>query len=349
MSTLEQRSARGALDAARPAVARLDNTRGPEDLAADLIETWNAVEASLRALVGSTVLTGQPLIREARQRQLIDFDQANALAAFQAVHDRLQNTSYRPTDGDINAARSAFLKLDTLLMGDAGVPSPRPAPREVPPAVPPPATPEVIMAEAPAARGGLPSWAILALAVVVAVAIVGGAYAIIGRRGAGSMEQGMEAYRNGQREVAVSAFNKAVREDPHAALPHVYLARMAREVGNFTLANQELQLALQAEPNNEVALREMGANLLTQGNYDLARRFYVRAVQADPTDKTAQGYLGCTLTRLGRTAEAASFLSRAGPGPWSNCTPAVGPQPGMPPTGLPNAATPSPTGGVPRP
>ena len=348
MSTLEQRSARGALDAARPAVARLDSARGPEDLAADLIETWNSIEAALRSLTGSTVLSGQPLIREARQRQLIDFDQANALAGFQAVHDRLQDTSYRPTDGDINVARSAFLKLDTQLMGDAGGAPPRPAPSEVPPAAAP-VTPGVIIADTAPSRGGLPSWAILALVVVIAAAIVGGGYAIFGRRGEDPMKQGIQAYQSGQREVAVSAFNKAVRDDPHAALPHVYLARMAREVGNFTLANQEIQLALQAEPNNATALREMGANLLTQGNYELARRFYVRAVQADPTDKTAMGYLGCTLMRLGRAPEAANFLNRAGPGPWSNCTPAVGTQPGMPTAGLPNAGAPSPVGGVPRP
>jgi hypothetical protein len=43
----------------------------------------------------------------------------------------------------------------------------------------------------------------------------------------------------------VNAFNKAVRENAHDALPHVYLARMAREVGNLTLASQELQLALE--------------------------------------------------------------------------------------------------------
>ena len=118
--------------------------------------------------------------------------------------------------------------------------------------------------------------------------------------------------RDGQREVAVSAFNKAAREDPKAALPHMYLARMAREVGNFTLASQELQLALQAEPANPIALREMGANLLAQNNYELARRFYVRAVQADPTDKTAQGYLGCTLMKLGRRRRRRAFS--VGPG-----------------------------------
>jgi Flp pilus assembly protein TadD len=143
-----------------------------------------------------------------------------------------------------------------------------------------------------------------------------------GGGGNAALSQGVDAYRRGQREVAVNAFNRAVRENPKMALPHVYLARMAREVGNFTLASQELQLALEAEPSNAVALREMGANLLTQGNYELARRFYVRAVQANPTDTTAQGYLGCTLMRLNRTSEATNFLNRAGPGPWSNCTPA---------------------------
>jgi hypothetical protein len=67
----------------------------------------------------------------------------------------------------------------------------------------------------------------------------------------------------------------------------------------------------------------MGANMLQQGNAELARRFYVRAVTADPTDKTSQGYLGCSLMRLNRVQEGTAFLNRAGPGPWSNCTPAA--------------------------
>ena len=108
MTTPEQREARAALDAARPAVARLDRARGAEDLAADLIDIWGAVESALRSLVGTTVLAGQALIREARQRQLISFDSANAIAEFQAVNDRVHDTSYRPTDVDVNAARTAF-------------------------------------------------------------------------------------------------------------------------------------------------------------------------------------------------------------------------------------------------
>jgi tetratricopeptide (TPR) repeat protein len=345
VSTPAQRSARVALDAARPAVARLDSTRGAEDLAADLIESWGAVETALRTLVGSSVLTGQPLIREARQRQMINFDQANALAEFQAVHDRLQNTSYRATDADVASAKSAFAKLDAGLAGDTVGEPLRPAPAA--PAFGAPAPAEVktmpvadagpVKVVRPPAR--LPVW-MLALIILVVVGGVG-LYLALGRGGGGgSLQQGIDAYRKGQREVAVSAFSKAAREDPKSATPHVYLARMAREVGNFTLSTQELQLALQAEPTNASALREMGANLLAQGNYELARRFYVRAIEADPTDTTSQGYLGCVLMKLNRPSDAEKFLTRAGPGPWSSCTPAT---PAQTP---PGATGPNPT--IPR-
>ena len=334
MSSPAQRSARAALDAARPAVARLDGNRGnesSEDLAADLIEAWSAAEAALRLLVGSTVLTGQPLIREARQRQLINFEQANSLAEFQAIHDRLHNTSYHATEGDVAAARDAYLKLDAGLSGDLGIEPPRAwsarestrAPADLQTPTGSGAADAVVPAAVPVSGRRAPLWAIIASAVVVILIVAG--FLVFGRHGSNSLQQGVDAYRAGQRETAVSDFNHAVREDPHNPLPHVYLARMAREVGNFPLASQELQLALQDDPGNEIALREMGANLLAQGNYELARRFYVRAVEADPTDKSAMGYLGCTLMKLGRASEATNFLNRAGPGPWSNCTAAPTP------------------------
>jgi tetratricopeptide (TPR) repeat protein len=330
-----QRSARAAHDAARPAVARLDSMRGGEDLAADLIETWSAVEAALRTLVGSNALTGQALIREARQRQLIDFDLANTLAEFEAAHVRLQNTSYRPTETDVAAARNAYLKLDaalvspTLGVGNAPYGSPYGAPYEpgrraetVAPPVAEARTVEVAPAPVRRRRGWL--WPVVAL--VLLLVVVGGYFLFAGNR-TSAMQEGVAAYQRGQREVAVSAFNKAARDNPKDPMPHVYLARMAREVGNYSLASNELQLALQADPNNAIALREMGANLLQQGNAELARRFYVRAVQADPTDKMAQGYLGCALLRLGRMQEGNNFMNRAGPGPWTSCvTTATQPQ-----------------------
>ncbi len=339
MTTAAQRSAHAALDAARPAIARLDSIRGPEDTAADLIDIWSAVEAALRALSGSNALTGQTLIREVRQRQLIDFDQANALADFQAVHDRLQSTSYRPSESDLASARAAVSKLDSALV-DAPPPSPSATgPRD--PMREPVVTPSVAPQTAPTPsasrrRLNVPSWTILVSAVVV-LAIVGvGGYFLFGRRSRDPLEEGIAAYQRGQREAAANAFSRAERENPASPRPHIYLARMARDVGNYSLATQELKLAIEADPNNPLALREMGANLLMQNNYELARTFYVRAVQADPSDKVAMGYLGCTLMRLGRTTEATTFMNRAGQGPWNSCTPAAAKQMGEPagPAGL---------------
>ena len=52
------REARAALDAARPAVARLAEARGAEDLAANLLEAWEGVERALRAIGGTPTLSG---------------------------------------------------------------------------------------------------------------------------------------------------------------------------------------------------------------------------------------------------------------------------------------------------
>src|SRR6478672_939632 len=114
-----QRAALDAVNAARPIVARLDVGRNSEDLAADLIESWNTVESGLRSLVGGSALTGQLLIRELRQRQLLSLEQANALAEFHAARERASRTDYQPTAADVSAARDAFLKLEAGLLSES--------------------------------------------------------------------------------------------------------------------------------------------------------------------------------------------------------------------------------------
>ena len=333
------RQALAALDAARPAIARLDRSRHAEELAADLIEAWAGVETALRSMAGGTPLAGQNLIREIRQRQLITLDQANALAEFHASRERAHDTAYHPTDADINAAREGFLKLEASLMapgpgedasahGEAmstkglrqsplGIPQPVPLPSERKPWVLP----------------------LVGLAVVAAIAL--GAWWLLRPGGDAAITRGVDYWQRGQRELAVGEFNRASRDNPSSALPHVYLSRMAREVGNMTLAGQEATLAVQVEPNNYIALREMGAYLLASGNHELARRFYVRALQANPEDQASMGFLGCTLLRLGRTDEGMRWLNRAGQGSWSACAQRMV-APGMTPGTMPGAPAPIP-------
>ena len=334
------RQAAAALDSARPAIARLDRSRHAEELAADLIEAWGGVETALRSLLGGTPLSGQNLIREARQRQLITFDQANALAEFHAARERAQDTSYHPSDADINAAPEGFLKLEAALMTPAADEPPRPIQpmsdqglRNSPLGEPQPV---------PMPRDRQPWW-FVAVMVLVVVILGAGGWWLYERNagGASGIDKGVQYYQSGQRELAVGEFTKAARDNPTDATPYVYLSRMAREAGNMPLAMQNAQQAVRVDPESAVAQREMGAVLLAAGNYELARRFYVRALQLSPDDRMSQGFLGCALLKLGRYDEGMRWMNRAGQGSWSGCAMSV-PPPGMTaptgprtPTGVP--------------
>ena len=332
MTTSQQRAALAALDQARPAIGRLDLSRDPEDVAADIIEGWQAAETALRALIGSASLSGQPLIREVRQRELLTLDQAHALIEFSAAHDRAQRTEYRPTSADVNGTRTGFQQLEAALKQERQAPPPAPvaaaasstaAPAAVPAAFP--TTPR---------RRGFPLIALIGILVVLGGLATGG-YFMMRDGSGGALDAGKAAYSSGNKVAARNSFAEAIRSDPQDADPHIYLARMAREEGDANTAVRELQTAIQLEPDNALAQREMGSHLLTQataqlngGNLpgamqslNLARNFYVRAVQLDPNDKSAQGWLGCVLVRLGRTQDASNFFNRAGPGDWNRCQP----------------------------
>lgn len=307
-----ERSALTALDAARPVIARLDPSRDSEDLAADLIESWSAVETALRSLVGGSSLAGQALIRELRQRQMLSLEQANALAEFHAARDRAQNTEYRPSPADVNAARNGFLKLEAGLMAAVNPP----------PVVPVPAS---AVETRPMASGEgydrpprRAPWLPILLG-LAALALVGVVAWALANRGGDDVRDGLRLLADGKREVARDVFKKAARDDASSALPLVYLGRMFRDERRFDSASVYLQAAIRRDPKSDAAYREMAKLLFLQGNYELARSFFIRAIQANPGDRESQGYLGCSLVRLGRVEEGRRFIQRAGPGQWEAC------------------------------
>ena len=375
MSTSAQRAALEAMHSARPLVARLDASRSSEDLAADLIEAWTAVETGLRSLIGGSALSGQMLIRELRQRHFLSLEQANALAEFHAARERASRTDYQPTDSDINAARDAFLKLESGLMSAA--PTSPFAPGGAAGASAGGAT-AAASAAAAAARsatvpmdtvpgraasipgatatavpisggGRRPGW-LTPLLGALALVIVGGIawFALASRGGNAAYDEGVRAYGEGRREAAAGAFIKATRDTPNDPMPHVYLARMAREAGRLQTAQEEAVRGVTLGPSNAIALREMASVSFAQQNYDAARRFYLRALGVDASDALSQGYLGCSLIRLGRVAEGVKFIQRAGSGSWTGCVPAPGAAPGTPGM-MPQAAQQYPPGYQPAP
>jgi Flp pilus assembly protein TadD len=355
MSTSAQRAALESLHAARPLVARLGSTRNSEDVAADLIEAWTAVETGLRSMIGGSALSGQMLIRELRQRHFLSLEQANALAEFHASRERAARTDYQPTESDINAARDAFLKLEAGLMGAAPPNSFAPggavAGTMAGAAAVGSVTPDVSaragtvpMDTVPARASTIPGTAptpvpiagarrrgwLAPLLIVLALVALGALawWAVAARGQSDALDQGIVAYREGRREAAAGAFIKATKDAPNDPLPHVYLARMARETGRLQTAQEEAVKAVSLGPTNAVALRELGSVSFAQQNWDAARRFYIRALQVDGSDKLSQGFLGCSLVRLGRVQEGMNWIQRAGSGSWSGCAPAPGAVPG---------------------
>ncbi|HJU72375.1 MAG TPA: tetratricopeptide repeat protein, partial [Gemmatimonadaceae bacterium] len=310
-----------------------------EDIAAAILEAWEASEDALRALVGQPSLGGQALIRELRQRNALTLDQAHALVEFGAAAERVKVSDYPPTEADVRAARVGFQQLEAVAHGQAKY-EVRGASGEVKPptideqapaaqAAPAPTLASRISHLAPYRRSTLGM--VIALVLIVAVVGAGLYYAWRWWSGPRAIEQAKAAYAAGRRTEARDMFVAIARRSPDLAEPHIYLGRMAREDGDRATALRELDLAVKLDPNNATAHREMGSYLLSIGNPQLASRFYVRAIETNPRDRTAMGYLACALAQLGRFPEAQNFLNRAGQGPWSACAAPPPMQPGMQP------------------
>jgi len=346
VSSPDRQGALAALGEGRTTLSHLDRARSGEDLAADIIDLWNVTEKSLRALVGVATMSGQQLIRAARQAEAVSLDQAHALLEFLAARDRVNRTTYNPTPSDTAAAREGFKAMESAASGTPPLVTTGPASPYAPPSsyspgaaavtggaasagarasAPAYAPPPAESADHSTAPSGsrwnrTPLWARIGLPVLLLLLIAGG-YFIFARPSSAEshVTAGIDDMQRGQREAARSEFSTAAREDDRIAAPHIFLARLAREDGDLESARRELDNALRLEPRNHVALREMGLVMFASRNYDVARRFFVRAVDADTTDHAAVGYLGCTLSRLNRTEEATRFLNRAGYGAWSAC------------------------------
>ncbi len=312
------RAAQSALAAARPTVERLSPERHAEELAADLIEVWSAVETAMRSLLGGSALTGQSLIRELRQRELLSLERAHSLLEFLAVRERVERIDYRPTTEDVSLARAAFHSLEQhvgsaveTVHADEFATAPPPStglPSETLP---------MGAVDEPRRR---PTSMLIAGAAVLALLIGAGiAWWYFANAPERDVRRGREAYAAGQRSVARRHFESALRRDRAAVAPHIYLGRIAREEGDTASAREMLTRAVQLDPNSGLANRELASFLYSRAQYDLARRFYVRALENDPDDRLARGFLGCSLVRLGRPQEGMTFIQRAGPGDWETC------------------------------
>ncbi len=335
MPTDGQRTARAAFDAARASFGRLTSGGDPHETAAALVEAWDVTEQALGALAGTSVLTGVAVVRELRQRSLLGLDDAHAFVDLHAAAERAREPGYVTTSADLDAARTAEERMDRVLARDLGVTDPPQAPYSGPVSSPT-STPRDAETVAPPPLHVPPpvrtnKLALLVVAVSAIALVAAGVYYF--RLFSGepdTLRTARAAFAAGDRLTARNAFSAAAGAHPALAEPHIYLGRIAREEGNYPAASAELRLAVELEPDNYLAHRELAAFLLATGQLELARSFYQRAIELNPTDRVALGYMGCTLLQLGRVDLADRFLQRAGPGDWLACQAAPRPAPPNP-------------------
>ena len=323
-SSANRRAAQSALDRGRRALDHLDAGRPAAERRSAVRGAWDATEVALRSLAGGSPLAGKALVKTLRERQMLSLEQAHALVDFASARERAASDDYEPTDGDADVVRSGFRILNDSLNEAADIDArpmdtPAPVARQGSGSGTGAGVPDQAIGSV--RRRSLSSGWILALIVILLVVIPAAAwiYWTTQRSPAARTERAAAMYQQGDREGARRAFEELAASRPNDATPHIYLGRIAREIGDMAGANRELQSAVRLEPGNALALREMGSFMLASNEPDVARRFYVRAIEADPTDRVAMGYLACSLWRLGFADQAGVWHQRAGPGEWGAC------------------------------
>jgi tetratricopeptide (TPR) repeat protein len=308
MSPQNNQAALASLNGARPVLAHFDQPRSAEDLAADIIDLWTGVEAALQTLVGNSSLSGQQLIRAARQAEAITLDQAHSLLEFLAARDRANRTSYKPTQADGDAAVDGFKALESGLSGarsstsSASRPAPstpaqaaytpRSRPAAPPPPPPPPSQPASPYAP-PSAGGGYrqpPAYAGRKMAGPPTIEMPG-AFMSEGRSmSADKTPPGAGGVGRGQVEHALAAAQSRSRF-PSLSLP-VWIGIAV--VALILIGGGYLLFGRGGGSSDSMAL---GIAAMKNGQNETARGNFAKAVKDDPNSATPHVFLA----RLART------------------------------------------------
>lgn len=88
-------------------------------------------------------------------------------------------------------------------------------------------------------------------------------------------------------------------------------ARDAFVAGNFSAAERLYQKIVEQQPNNVVALANLGVSQFRQGKLTAAQLALERAIKANPTDAFTLTTLGAVMIEQNRSEDAVSYLERA--------------------------------------
>jgi uncharacterized protein (TIGR02466 family) len=119
------------------------------------------------------------------------------------------------------------------------------------------------------------------------------------------LEDGILAYRHGNKDLAHRLFKKAVKNIPNDFLSHRFLGAVEHDLGKLEDAQKSLMTAIRyAPPNESGPLEDLALIKLQNGRQEEAEALLQKAVKANPSSIEALLRLGAALITCGRASEA---------------------------------------------
>jgi len=124
------------------------------------------------------------------------------------------------------------------------------------------------------------------------------------------MTWGVALARSGERDAALSAFERARRADPSSAMAAYNLGAAHLTFGEVEPARTAFEAAIALEPDFARAWNSLALLAAESGRTGEALRLWTRALVTNPRDPDTLYNVGTALWREGRRDEARPYLER---------------------------------------
>jgi tetratricopeptide (TPR) repeat protein len=126
-----------------------------------------------------------------------------------------------------------------------------------------------------------------------------------------AFRNGQKAQESGKFAEAAEFYEQALEADGNWFEARVNLGVQYYRLGLAERAVSQLERAIEIDPSSAVAFSNLGAAYVQLDMWDAAERAARQAVELDPFLSAGRYVLGVTLWNLGRTGEAVNELRRA--------------------------------------
>ena len=126
------------------------------------------------------------------------------------------------------------------------------------------------------------------------------------------LEDGLLAYRHGNKDLALKQFRKAIKKSPHEYLPYRFLATTEYDLGRAEDAIDHLNKAIRLAPEGESGpLEDLSLIKMQLGRQEEAESILQKAILVNPNSLDAHLRLGASLITCGRASEAIAIYTKA--------------------------------------